>query len=58
MNDTRTILDVVAAISRELKYNKSFVELLRPVTDEQAKRITQSYLEWINKTMELEDTDH
>jgi len=56
MNDGRTIIDIVIALNRELRFNKAFNELLRPVDDKTAQRITQSYLEWINKMMECEQT--
>jgi hypothetical protein len=54
LNKDQNILDIVTALNREFRYNRSFVELLHKVDADAAKRIGQAYVEWIYRMLEAE----
>ena len=46
------VLDIVAMVSRELRYCPSFVALLHDCDEDTIRRITREYLEWINRMLD------
>jgi len=53
MSKDQDVLDIIQALNRDLRHNDEFCALLHEVDDETSRRITQSYLEWLCRVLEL-----
>jgi hypothetical protein len=53
-NNDQTILDVIAAVSTDLRHTASFRELLRTLDDETARKIAQKYIEFLYHALEID----
>jgi hypothetical protein len=52
--DQQTVLDVVAALNREFRYNPSFMVMVHQLDDDAARRVGKFYMEWLFKVLEME----
>jgi hypothetical protein len=57
-NNNETILDVVTNVTKDLRYNKEFVAMLKRLDDETVKRIASSYVEWLYQMLEIDREDN
>ena len=48
------VLDIIQAISRDLRRNREFCALLRTLDDETSRRIAKEYIEFLYHALELE----
>jgi hypothetical protein len=53
IND-QNILDVIQAVTRDLRHTESFRELLKTLDDETARKIAKQYIEFLYKVLDLE----
>jgi hypothetical protein len=57
MHNDQNILDVVAAVSRDLRHTASFRQLLHPLDEETSRRVAKAYIEFLYRTLEIERND-
>jgi hypothetical protein len=54
MPQDQDVLDIVRDVSRELRFNPSFCQLLHKLDADEAHRITRLYLEWLYAIVRME----
>jgi hypothetical protein len=54
MPDDQSILDIVQAVTRDLRHTETFRELLHPLDDETARKIANAYIEFLYHALDLE----
>lgn len=54
MRTDQNVLDIVQAVTKDLRHTASFRELLHPLDDETARRVANAYIDFLYRTMEIE----
>jgi hypothetical protein len=54
MPSDQTILDVVSEVTHDLRHTTSFRALLRPLSDTEARRVAQRYVEFLYRVLDAE----
>ena len=58
MPKDQDVLDIVTDLNRDLRHNAEFCALLRECDEADARRVTQSYLQWLYKALETDKEPH
>jgi hypothetical protein len=54
MPNDQNILDIVQAVSRDLRHTESFRALLHTLDDETARKVAKAYIEFLYHALELD----
>ena len=54
MRTDQNVLDIVQAVTKDLRHTASFCELLHPLDGETARRVANAYIDFLYRTMENE----
>ena len=52
--DDQNILDIIQAVTRDLRHSASFRELLHPLDDDTARRVAERYIQFLYQVLEID----
>lgn len=54
MSERQNILEVISAVTKDLRHTESFRGLLHPLDDETARRVANAHIDFLYRTLEID----
>jgi hypothetical protein len=54
MTEDQTILDVITAVTRDLRHTESFRALLQPLDDAEARQVAEHFIAFLYRELDTE----